>query len=456
MQTDIHILDVQTIFHKEKARTPIKFGGAVVDSATLFEAQITVENRRGEVGVGGGSMFLSDFWAFPSAVVPHDVRERAMVELARRCGRLLADYAGCGHPIDIVREVEPEFIRLAADLSTEWQLAEPLPILATLVSVSPLDAALHDAFGLANNIDTYNGYGPEFMAHDLSSYFGSAFEGAYPEQFLRPQYVPQIPIFHLVGGLDKLSRSELDDSDPQDGLPNCLEDWVERDGVYCFKVKLRGNDLDWDVERTLAVSRVAAAALAKQGCDAYYLSADTNEICDSPEYMITMMRRIQEASPSTFERILYVEQPTQRDLRAYPHDMTKLAKIVPVLADESLYSDELFDLSLEMGWSGPALKVCKGQSQAVLWAAKAKALDKPYAIQDLTNPGLALLQSVGFAARTYPMMGVEYNSRQYFPSASADVRKAHPEVFTVRGGQVSTASLRGPGLGFRAGEFRRA
>ncbi|MGQ9556062.1 MAG: enolase C-terminal domain-like protein [Anaerolineae bacterium] len=292
------------------------------------------------------------------------------------------------------------------------------------------------------------------MAHDLSWYLGKDYQGLYPSQFLRPKYAERVPIFHLVGGLDKLTRAELDDSDPNDGLPNCLQDWIERDGLYCLKVKLRGNDLDWDVERLLAVDAIAAKVLAKQGRDTWCLSADTNEVCASPDYIIEMMARVKAESASAYKRVLYIEQPTARDLRAAPHDMHALAKVVPVLADESLYDDEMFDLAIALGWSGPALKACKGQSHTILWLAKAAKLGLPYSIQDLTNPGLALLQSVGLAARSYPIMGVEYNSRQYFPWLSPQVRRAHPQAFTVVDGEVSTASLRGPGLGFRMAEIQ--
>jgi L-alanine-DL-glutamate epimerase-like enolase superfamily enzyme len=449
MKSEIRVCEVTTRFSNETARTPLKFGTVVMDAAVLAEARIVVETRDGRRGVGAGAIFLSDVWAFPSPQVPHPVREAAMVELTRRCAKLLGEQRGYGHPIDLIRAVDPGFDDLAAGLSRELALAEPLPRLLTLVCASPLDAALHDAFGLANGIDTYDGYGPEFMPHDLGWYYGERFSGQYPSEFLRPRPVARVPIFHLVGGLDKLTRSELDDSDPRDDRPVCLEDWIARDGVYCLKVKLRGNDLAWDVERLLAVNRVAEASLARRGRDELYLSADANEVCPSPDYVIELLAQVREASPAAFRRLVYVEQPTERDLRRYRRDMSALAKIVPVLADESLASDEALDLAIELGWSGPALKTCKGQTHAVLWAAKARALGLPYSIQDLTNPGLALVQSVGLAARTYPLLGVEYNSRQYFPDAAPAVRAVHTPAFVVQGGEVSTASLKGGGLGFQ-------
>ncbi len=78
-----------------------------------------------------------------------------------------------------------------------------------------MDAALHDAFGNVNGIDSYRGYNAEFM-DDLGKWLGPEFAGEYPEQYIRPEYLPKVPVFHLVGGLDKLTRDELDDTDPDD------------------------------------------------------------------------------------------------------------------------------------------------------------------------------------------------------------------------------------------------
>ncbi len=73
----------------------------------------------------------------------------------------------------------------------------------------------------------------------------------------------------------------------------------------------------------------------------------------------------------------------------------------------------------------------------------------PYAVQDLTNPSIALLESVGLAARTHTILGVEANSRQFFPAANAMAAAVHPDLYQVRNGVARTTSLRGPGLGMQ-------
>jgi hypothetical protein len=74
-----------------------------------------------------------------------------------------------------------------------------------------------------------------------------------------------------------------------------------------------------------------------------------------------------------------------------------------------------------LGWSGVALKTCKGHTGALLTAAKTAAAGKIYSVQDLTNPGLALIHSVGMAARLSPLKGVEANARQFIPQANETI-----------------------------------
>ena len=61
----------------------------------------------------------------------------------------------------------------------------------------------------------------------------------------------------MVGGLDPLNKSELKGDEPDDGYPVHLEEWIQRDGLNCLKIKLRGNDSIWDYERLVSVGRIA-------------------------------------------------------------------------------------------------------------------------------------------------------------------------------------------------------
>lgn len=464
MDSDIRIKELRAQYTFQQARTPLKFGAVVVDGVDFCRVEAVVENGRGQVAKGYGGIFLMDFWGWPplgpefadTPQLTHEQKAAAMREVTERYIKLLAGYGQSGHPIDIFWTTEDDLRRINMQVCSELlpahnsstSLASFQPFLGALVCASPVDAALHDAFGNVNGIDTYDGYGPEFMK-DLSRYLGSAFVGKYPSQYLRPAYLPEIPVFHLVGGLDALTRGELDGGEPQDGVPNCLEEWMAYEGLCCLKVKLRGTDLDWDVDRTMAVYEIGKVSPDLR------LTADTNEQCASPDYIIEYLERIRERSQDCYDRILYIEQPTERDLGASRHDMRPLAALKPVIVDESLTDLESFDLAMELGWSGIALKSCKCQSSDILFASRAKEMGIPYTVQDLTNPSLALFHSVGLGARLYTMMGVEANSRQFFPAATSDAEKrVHGDIFKLTNGMAKTHSLRGTGLGYQMDQMQ--
>lgn len=453
---DIRVLEIKPRFSDESCRTPLKFGAVVMDRLTYCEVRAKVETRAGRIGEGWGGIFLADFWAFPSKVVPHEARDAAMREIVSRYARLVAGIAVPKHPIDVFFETEEGLRGIAKAVSSQMGFAEEMPFLGALVCASPVDAALHDAFGNANSICSYDGYGPDFMDHDLSRWLGSAYKGKYPTDYLRREHQRLVPVFHLVGGLDKLRSSEIGDEDPKDGLPVSLDQWIEQDGLTCLKVKLRGNDLEWDINRIVEVAAVAREVQGRQGKDELFLSADTNEMCETADYIVEMLVKVRERSPRAYDQILYVEQPTERDLRARRFDMRPIARLKPVIIDESLMTLEDFDLAMELGWSGIALKTCKGHSGALVFASKAMQEGIPYSIQDLTNPALALIHSVGLAARLSPIKGVEANARQFFPATSQRHARVHPKLFKLSAGCVSTESLGATGLGYRVEEIKRS
>jgi L-alanine-DL-glutamate epimerase-like enolase superfamily enzyme len=450
MKTDVRIVEVEPRFEQEAFRTPLVFGSGVVRTATSLTVRVRVENGLGRTADGWGNILLAYTWAFPSDRLTPEARDAAMRDVA---AAFCAKAAACtiqAHPIELFLELKPELAVIADQVSQRRDLPQKIPALAALVCASPVDAAVHDAFGHVNRICSYDGCGREFMARDLGAYLGPAFDGRYPADYLRRDYAPELPVFHLVGGVDKLTRAELSPGDPRDGLPNCLEDWIERDGVFCFKIKLRGHDLAWDVER---VKQVVEVLRARQVGD-FFLSADTNEMCDSPRYCVDLLERLKAECPVGFERLLYLEQPTERDLTAHEFDMRALAGIKPVLVDEGVTTFDDLDLAQRLGWSGIALKTCKGHSASLLYIAKAAEARMLYTVQDLTNPGLALVHSVGLAARSFPLRGVEYNARQYIPWAAQKVQAAHDTLFHVRAGRINTERLSPFGLGYAAAALR--
>jgi L-alanine-DL-glutamate epimerase-like enolase superfamily enzyme len=445
--TDIRIEDVTCRYEDHLYRTPIKFGGVALDRVTLLNVDCVVSTQLGRSARGFGSMPLGNVWAYPSRVLKYDDTLGAMRKLADRLARITAGYKESGHPIDLTWALEPQYLRAAEELSGELHLSEPIPVLATLVCASPIDAALHDAFGKIHGLNCYHTYGPDFLSHDLGHYLGAEFKGLALDRYVKREPQARMPLYHLIGALDPLEDSDIK-SPVGDGLPETLPEWIRFNGLTHLKIKLNGDDLAWDVDRVVRVDRIAARTQQERGVSQWFYSLDFNERCANVGYLLDFLRQVQEKTPQGFARIQYIEQPTARDLRANRTNvMHEAARLRPVVIDESLIDLESLRLAREMGYTGAALKACKGQTQSLLLGAAAQVYGLFLCVQDLTCPGASLIHSAGLAAHVPGVAAIESNARQYCPAANQPWEERFPGMFRITNGTLATGELTGPGLG---------
>jgi L-alanine-DL-glutamate epimerase-like enolase superfamily enzyme len=452
IRAELYFLPVET-------RVPLKFGPETLTSVVCARVSLAVEDNSGRESVGWGETPLSVQWVWPSAL-PYAER---LTSLQSFCRRLAASWAACdwtppGHALEIghafLEDVLPGL--LARFNQEERPGQEPMPRLAALVCTSAFDLALHDAFGVAAGRPTYSLYGGDTLqTSDLSRFLqpepGSSvsFEGRYPADFLDPSPPRQLPAWHLVGGLDPLEPADLTGSEPDDGHPVLLRDWIRRDGLTCLKVKLRGNDFAWDVDRLAQVGRIAAG----EGVD--WLSADFNCTVDDPDYVNLVLDRLLRRHPRTYGMILYVEQPFPYELEEHRLDVRSVSARKPLFMDESAHDWRLVRLGRSLGWTGVALKTCKTQTGALLSLCWARAHGMTLMVQDLTNPMLAQIPHVLLAAHARTIMGVETNSMQFYPDASAAEAAVHSDLYQRRQGMVDWWTIDGAGFGYRLGEIDR-
>lgn len=446
--TDVRVVDAVIVFEEHPFRTPLKFGGRVMDKHRLINVQVTVENGKGKHAIGLGSMPVANAWAWPSAAVTPEQAEKAMEDFANRVVRLTDAVDEFGHPVDLIYHVSAEYAHQAKVVAKVHGLEEPLPELAQLVAASPLDAAIHDAFGKVNEVNSYNALSSTYMNHDLAFYLDDQFSGEYLDQYTLRQPKERLPLYHLIGALDPLTDADITQR-INDGLPETLPEWIQADGLTHLKIKLNGDDIDWDVQRVLDIDRISSEAQAARGCREWVYSTDFNEKCENVEYVLEFLRRIQENSPAAYDRIQYIEQPTHRDLKSHTENrMHEAAKLKPVVIDESLVDYDALLLAREQGYSGVALKACKGHTEALFAAAAAQKFGMFLCVQDLTCPGYSFLHSASLAARVPTVAAIEGNSRQYCPAANKVWAHQFPSMFEITDGTVGTSVLDGPGLGF--------
>ncbi|HZZ82806.1 MAG TPA: enolase C-terminal domain-like protein [Gemmataceae bacterium] len=438
--TDIRIDDVSFAYEDFRYRTPIKFGGVALDRASVLNVEVAVRTRAGKSGRGFGSMPMGNVWSFPSKTLTYDQTLGLMKAVVERVANITRRCTEVGHPIDLTWTLEHEYVKAAREVSAE------IPVLCTLVCASSFDAALHDAFGKVHGLNCYHTYGVDFMNHDVGHYLGADFKGDALDRYVRKSPQPKMPLYHLIGALDPLEEKDIVQR-VGDGLPETLGEWIRKDGLTHLKIKLNGDNLDWDVGRVVNIDRVCEATQTERGIRQWWYSLDFNEKCPNVAYLLEFLQQVKAKRSAGFERIQYIEQPTARDLKANRQNvMHEASKVRPVVIDESLIDLESLLLAREMGYTGAALKACKGQTQSLLMAAAAQKLGMFLCVQDLTCVGASLIHSAGLAAHVPGVAAIESNGRQYCPIANEPWAKSHPGIMCITDGTMATETLTGPGL----------
>jgi len=455
--TDITLLAAELYFLPVETRVPLKFGPEILTHVTCARVQVMVSDRRGRHAHGWGETPLSVQWVWPGSL-SYEERHQALQDFCILLVESWTNLGAWGHPLEIGFTFQQDLLPdlLANFNQLRGPECEPMPWLAALVCCSAFDIAVHDAYGILHALPTYATYGPEYMNADLSAYLEPAegssvsFAGQYPQDYLVIPRPEKLPAWHLVGGVDLITEDDLSGNEPRDGYPVLLTDWIERDGLKCLKVKLRGTDPGWDYERLLRVGQIALAG----GVD--WLTADFNCTVTDPDYVNQILDRLVWEQPRIYGMILYVEQPFPYDLEHNRIDVHSLSARKPLFMDESAHDWRLVRLGRSLGWTGVALKTCKTQTGALLSLCWAKAHGMTLMVQDLTNPMLAQIPHVLLAAHAGTIMGVESNAMQFYPQASLPEESVHPGLYRRRQGSLDLTSIDGPGFGYRLAEIRRS
>jgi L-alanine-DL-glutamate epimerase-like enolase superfamily enzyme len=455
---DIRVNGVRLYFIPVTMRVPLKFGQEVTTEVTCSRAAVLIENRAGQSSWGWGETPLMVQWCWASTL-PFARRLKSVQEFSLVLARAWQGYDTQGHPLEIShgfqRDLLPDLLGSHNKKVNDEELEEKMPWLAALVCCSAFDIALHDAYGNLYNLSAYDTYCEPFMNRDLSSYLTAAegteigFHGFFPNDFLVELPPTRLSAWHLVGGRDLLRETEKTGDEPQDGYPVTLEQWIEADGLTCLKVKLQGNDLQWDYQRLVEVGEIAL----RKGV--LWLSADFNCTVEDPAYVIEVLDRLLVEHPRVYQMILYVEQPFPYDLERHRIDVHSVSARKPLFMDESAHDWGMVRLGRSLGWTGVALKTCKTQTGAVLSLCWARAHGMTLMVQDLTNPMLAMIPHALLGAHAGTVMGVETNASQFYPAASNPEAKVHPGLYRRREGSISLESLTGSGFGYRIDEINR-
>ena len=272
---------------------------------------------------------------------------------------------------------------------------------------------------------------------------------------------------HTVGLLDPLSSAGLNGI--SDGLPETLEEVIAAYGNQYFKLKLAG-DPDADIDRLVNIAEVL------DRLPHYEVTLDGNEQYQDVGSITDFWRKM--AATAALTRLdaatLYLEQPLARG-SALDVDVSALARIKPLLIDESDATLDAFPAARQCGYEGVSSKSCKGIYKSILnaarcarWNAEASTSRYFLSAEDLTmQAGIAVQQDLALVA-TLGLRHVERNGHHYvngFSGQGASEREqqaflnaqpglyeysAHSVRLAFRDGRIDLSSLAAPGFASRA------
>lgn len=414
------ILNASVDFVEQPFLKPLQLSSGLITSVTeaRVETRVLVD---GKEAVGYGSIYLSDLWAWPEAGMDRSLKDAAMRRFCEEIAASLSKWCGgeAAHPLELG-------LRLHHAISAT-DVCPEIPLLGKAVCASPFDAAIHDATGRALGISAFDFYKENEAIPSADGWFpGSCACESIREVFRDPSSV--LDAWWVVGA--------------RDDLENNVRPLIAKNQIKCFKIKVLGKDNAADAARTVEIYRAA-----KGWGIAPILSIDSNEANPDAASVLEYLSLVEKLDADAYAALSYLEQPTARDIVAHPFDWHEVAKRKPIFLDEGLTKLELLPVAQEQGWSGLALKTCKGHSFVLVAAAWARRNGLQLALQDLTNPGYAAVHSFLLGAYIPTVNGIELNSPQYTPAANADWLPALSGLFEPCGGVHRLEVSAVPGLG---------
>ncbi|MWG35014.1 enolase C-terminal domain-like protein [Halomarina oriensis] len=435
-----------------RKRMPFHFGNVVVDEgAHLFlELSVDVDGRATD---GIAQAGLAPMWFLKDP-------DLSLVEGIES----LLDVFGTAWEaaLDVEANTAFGFWQALYDHQREWAADTDYPPLFWNYGVSLVEQAVVDAVCRANETtfaaavrDGTLGFDPGLIYDDLA--------GETPADLLPDDPCRSTALRHTVGLDDPLVDADLAAGDRlDDGLPQTLADYIERDGIDHFKIKLSA-DVDRDATRLREIRAVVEDRL-----DDYAFTLDANEQYGSAGTFAEQWATLVDAPglDGFFDRLRYVEQPLSRD-EAFTDEARRVLtdwEGPPVIIDESDARPDSLGRALDCGYAGTSHKNCKGVFVGVanrcLVEYRRQHADGEFVIsgEDLTTLGpVELVEDLAVMA-TIGADDVERNGHHYYRGLSmfpeslqgavgsehGDLYRRHDDGFTalaVEEGRIAFGSV---------------
>ncbi|HEX7127555.1 MAG TPA: enolase C-terminal domain-like protein [Thermodesulfobacteriota bacterium] len=433
----LRVLEVRRYEREVRLRMPFRFGVVTLTEAREAYVRLRVEvEGRGEAE-GVAAELLAPKWFDKNLALTNE--ENA--EQLRQSLRVAAE----GYLAD--REPRTAFGLFAAHHGPQVERCRALGLNSLIANYGPalLDRAVLDALCRACGVSFYEAVrsnlpgidarlAPDLAGFDLPRFLAGLAPAA------------RLHVRHTVGLADPITAADLPAGGRVgDGLPETLEEVVAAYGHTYFKLKVSG-EVVRDVDRLAAI-----AAVLDRSPRPYHVTLDGNEQYADADGVLALWHAMAAAPrlARLADSILFVEQPVARGA-ALASPIHALARVRPVIIDESDADLDAFVRARSLGYRGVSSKTCKGVYRSLLNATRAARwnLEEPGAGyfmsgEDLTTQaGVSVQQDLALVA----LLGlghVERNGHHYVNGMAGRPRAeqaaflaAHPDLYRDRGGVV--------------------
>lgn len=448
----VEIIKASRYVRNNTTRMPFHFGNVVATKGAHHFLDLEIEID-GERATGISMVGIAPMWFFKDPELSLTEQHKRLLEVFT---------AAC----EQARELDPE--ETVFDLwyglyerQRAWAADTDHPPLLWGYGVSMVEQALIDAF--------CRHHGVSFAEGIRSGAFGVEPERIYAEleDDSIATYLPEEPtreaaVRHTVGLSDPLRTDEIDsDERLDDGLPQSLEQYVERDGVDHFKIKLSADEKR-DAERLGQIGAVLEAG----SLNLYRCTLDANEQYESAQLFKEQWERHADDPDlaTVIDHVIYVEQPLPRERALTDETRTILTAWddrPPIIIDESDDHLDSTGRALECGYAGTSHKNCKGVFKGVINACliekRRRETSEKYVMsgEDLTTIGpVELLQDLAVMG-TLGLDHIERNGHHYYRGLSflsADLQEtlldAHGDLYGRHANGFATLDIENGRLRF--------
>lgn len=425
-----------------RKRMPFHFGNVVVEEGAHLLLHVTAEID-GETATGLSQAGLEPSWFLKNPNLSMDAGIESLLSVFEAAWTS-------------AREVEAEtpfaFWEALYARQREWAAGtDHLPLFWNY-GVSLVEQAIIDAFCRAKDTTFATAVREGLLGINLGQIYDEL-DGERPEVLLPDDPLRETALRHTVGLTDPLVNDDLEpDKQLHDNLPQTLAEYIEKDGVSRFKVKL-SSDADRDIERLQRIFEIVTDRLNE-----FAFTLDANEGYASAAAFREAWKTIQADAPEgILDRLLYIEQPLARDA-----SFTDATQEVfsnwdgpPIIIDESDDRPDSLQTALGCGYAGTSHKNCKGVFDGIvnrcLIEYYHRNSDDEYVIsgEDLTTLGPVELPQDLAVMATIGANHVERNGHHYYRGLSMfsedvqnEVLDAHGDLYRRHDAEFATLDVR--------------